>query len=90
VNIDGSAAIVVGGASGLGEATVRALHAAGALVTIADVNAEKGEALAAELPGATLTLVEGGHMLPVTQPDLTAQFIREAAARASSTAKADG
>jgi NAD(P)-dependent dehydrogenase (short-subunit alcohol dehydrogenase family) len=49
VNIDGSAAIVVGGASGLGEATVRALHAAGALVTIADVNAEKGEALAAEL-----------------------------------------
>ncbi|MGD0186694.1 MAG: alpha/beta fold hydrolase [Roseiarcus sp.] len=51
---------------------------------------QQGEALAAELPGATLTLVEGGHMLPVTQPDLTAQFIREAAARASSTAKADG
>ena len=44
-----SSAIVVGGASGLGEATVRALHAQGALVTIADVNAEKGSALANEL-----------------------------------------
>jgi NAD(P)-dependent dehydrogenase (short-subunit alcohol dehydrogenase family) len=44
-----SSAIVVGGASGLGEATVRALHAAGALVTVADVNAEKGAALCSEL-----------------------------------------
>ena len=49
MEIEGSAAIVSGGASGLGEATVRALHARGARVTIADVNAEKGEALAAEL-----------------------------------------
>jgi NAD(P)-dependent dehydrogenase (short-subunit alcohol dehydrogenase family) len=49
MQIDGSAAIVVGGASGLGEATVRALSARGADVTIADVNAEKGETLAREL-----------------------------------------
>jgi NAD(P)-dependent dehydrogenase (short-subunit alcohol dehydrogenase family) len=49
VQIDGHAAIVVGGASGLGEATVRALHERGADVTIADVNAEKGEALTSEL-----------------------------------------
>jgi NAD(P)-dependent dehydrogenase (short-subunit alcohol dehydrogenase family) len=49
VQIDGSSAIVVGGASGLGEATVRSLHQRGALVTIADVNAEKGAALASEL-----------------------------------------
>jgi 3-hydroxyacyl-CoA dehydrogenase / 3-hydroxy-2-methylbutyryl-CoA dehydrogenase len=40
---------VAGGASGLGEATTRALHARGADVTIADVNAEKGDALASEL-----------------------------------------
>src|SRR6202047_3822587 len=46
---EGSSALVVGGASGLGEATVRELHARGAVVTIADVNAEKGEALASEL-----------------------------------------
>jgi NAD(P)-dependent dehydrogenase (short-subunit alcohol dehydrogenase family) len=49
MRIEGSSAIVVGGASGLGAATVRRLHAAGAVVTIADVNAEKGQALASEL-----------------------------------------
>jgi NAD(P)-dependent dehydrogenase (short-subunit alcohol dehydrogenase family) len=49
VQIEGSAALVVGGASGLGEATVRALHERGANVTIADVNAEKGAALSEEL-----------------------------------------
>jgi pimeloyl-ACP methyl ester carboxylesterase len=43
---------------------------------------DQGEALAAELPGAQLTLVDGGHMLPITAPERTAQFIREAAARA--------
>jgi 3-hydroxyacyl-CoA dehydrogenase / 3-hydroxy-2-methylbutyryl-CoA dehydrogenase len=49
VQLDGAGAIVAGGASGLGEATARALHGRGAAVAIADVNAEKGEALAAEL-----------------------------------------
>jgi NAD(P)-dependent dehydrogenase (short-subunit alcohol dehydrogenase family) len=49
MRIENSSAIVVGGASGLGEATVRALHGKGAHVTIADVNAEKGQALAGEL-----------------------------------------
>lgn len=42
-------AIVFGGASGLGEATVRELAGAGHKVTIADLNSEKGEQLAAEL-----------------------------------------
>ncbi|MBK5913106.1 3-hydroxyacyl-CoA dehydrogenase [Rhodocyclus purpureus] len=41
--------VVTGGASGLGEATVRALHAACARVVIADLNVAQGEALAAEL-----------------------------------------
>ncbi len=45
----GRAALVAGGASGLGAATARALAAAGADVVIADLNAEKGEALAAEI-----------------------------------------
>jgi NAD(P)-dependent dehydrogenase (short-subunit alcohol dehydrogenase family) len=49
MQIEGSGALVVGGASGLGEATVRALHERGASVTIADVNAEKGQALGEEL-----------------------------------------
>jgi NAD(P)-dependent dehydrogenase (short-subunit alcohol dehydrogenase family) len=49
MDIESNGALVVGGASGLGEATARRLHAQGAAVTIADVNAEKGEALADEL-----------------------------------------
>jgi NAD(P)-dependent dehydrogenase (short-subunit alcohol dehydrogenase family) len=49
MQIEGSSAIVVGGASGLGEASVRALHERGAVVTVADVNAEKGMELAREL-----------------------------------------
>ncbi len=49
MEIEGSSALVAGGASGLGEATTRELHARGARVTVADVNAEKGQALAQEL-----------------------------------------
>jgi len=49
MKIEGASALISGGASGLGEATTRRLHAAGAAVVIADLNAEKGEALAAEL-----------------------------------------
>jgi NAD(P)-dependent dehydrogenase (short-subunit alcohol dehydrogenase family) len=49
VKIEGAGALVAGGASGLGAATSRALHERGASVVIADLNAEKGEALAAEL-----------------------------------------
>jgi NAD(P)-dependent dehydrogenase (short-subunit alcohol dehydrogenase family) len=49
VKIEGSNALVVGGASGLGEATARRLCAGGARVVIADLNADKGTALADEL-----------------------------------------
>jgi 3-hydroxyacyl-CoA dehydrogenase/3-hydroxy-2-methylbutyryl-CoA dehydrogenase len=49
MQIEGQSALVVGGASGLGAATARRLHAGGAAVVIADLNAEKGEALADEL-----------------------------------------
>src|ERR671938_715623 len=49
MKIEGSGALVAGGASGLGEASARRLVERGAIVTIADVNAEKGQALADEL-----------------------------------------
>jgi NAD(P)-dependent dehydrogenase (short-subunit alcohol dehydrogenase family) len=49
MQISGSSAVVVGGAGGLGEATVRRLHAAGAAVVVADLADEKGKALEAEL-----------------------------------------
>jgi NAD(P)-dependent dehydrogenase (short-subunit alcohol dehydrogenase family) len=45
---------VTGGASGLGEATVRQLVASGARAVVVDQNAERGEALAAELGGAAV------------------------------------
>jgi NAD(P)-dependent dehydrogenase (short-subunit alcohol dehydrogenase family) len=47
--IEGARALVCGGASGLGAATARRLHDAGALVTIADVDEERGAALAEQL-----------------------------------------
>jgi NAD(P)-dependent dehydrogenase (short-subunit alcohol dehydrogenase family) len=49
MQIEQAGALVSGGASGLGEATARRLHEHGAVVTIADVNEEKGTALADEL-----------------------------------------
>lgn len=45
--------IVTGGASGLGEATVRKLHSHGARVTIADVNSDRGKSLQADLQQGT-------------------------------------
>ena len=43
-----------------------------------------GEAMKRELPSLDLEIVEGGHMLPVTQPDVCAAFIRRMAAEAKS------
>jgi pimeloyl-ACP methyl ester carboxylesterase len=40
-----------------------------------------GETTASQIPGTEIELVEGGHMLPFTQPELTAAFVRRAAAR---------
>ena len=52
MNIDNSiAAVVTGAASGLGEATARALAARGARVAIFDLQREKGERVAAEIGG---------------------------------------
>ncbi len=52
MEINGTSAIVTGGASGIGEASARQLAAKGAKVVIADLNDEKGNALADELGGA--------------------------------------
>jgi NAD(P)-dependent dehydrogenase (short-subunit alcohol dehydrogenase family) len=49
MQIAGSSAVVLGGAGGLGEATVRRLHAAGAAVVVADLADDKGKALEEEL-----------------------------------------
>ena len=54
MDIKGAAAIVTGGASGLGAATARALAAAGAKVAIFDVNADAAQAVASEIGGVGL------------------------------------
>ncbi len=52
MDLNNTSAIVTGGASGLGAATVRKLAGAGARVVIADLQDEAGEALASEVGGA--------------------------------------
>jgi NAD(P)-dependent dehydrogenase (short-subunit alcohol dehydrogenase family) len=49
VEVSGNVALVTGGASGLGEATARRLHAHGAAIVLADLAEERGEAIASEL-----------------------------------------
>lgn len=63
MQIEGASALVAGGASGLGAATARALHAAGAGVVIADLNADKGEGLAGEL-GDRARFIEANVLEP--------------------------
>jgi 3-hydroxyacyl-CoA dehydrogenase / 3-hydroxy-2-methylbutyryl-CoA dehydrogenase len=74
MRIDGAGAIIAGGASGLGEATARRLHEGGARVVIADLNAEKGKALAAEL-GERARFVEAN----VTDPEAVEAAVAAAA-----------
>ena len=73
MNISQQAAIVAGGASGLGAATARAMAAAGAKVAIFDRNAEAGQAIAQQI-GGTFCQTD------VTEPASVAQAINNAAA----------
>lgn len=54
MKLNETVAVVTGGASGLGEACVRAVVAGGGKAAILDMNAERGEALAAELGDAAI------------------------------------
>jgi len=54
MRVDGHAALVTGGGSGLGAATARALAKAGAKVAILDINEGAAQAVAAELGGIAL------------------------------------
>jgi pimeloyl-ACP methyl ester carboxylesterase len=47
-----------------------------------------GQALADKVPGARLQLTEGGHMLPITHPELCAEFIEAAALACAQPARA--
>jgi NAD(P)-dependent dehydrogenase (short-subunit alcohol dehydrogenase family) len=73
MDINGLAAIVTGGASGLGEATARRLTAAGAKVACLDVNIDGAKAIAADIGGI-------GVACDVTSADSAEAAIAEAAA----------
>ncbi|MFL5822066.1 MAG: 3-hydroxyacyl-CoA dehydrogenase [Solirubrobacteraceae bacterium] len=74
MQIEGSGALISGGASGLGEATTKRLHAQGAHVVISDLNEEKGNALAEEL-GDRAQFVKAD----VTEPDQVQEAVDDAA-----------
>jgi 3-hydroxyacyl-CoA dehydrogenase/3-hydroxy-2-methylbutyryl-CoA dehydrogenase len=74
MQIEGSGALIAGGASGLGEATARLLHARGAHVVIADLNDDKGTALAGQL-GERAQFVQ----TDVTNPDQVQEAVQDAA-----------
>lgn len=76
MQLSGVAGLVTGGASGLGEATARALTAKGVAVTIIDMQADKAAAIVADLGGHT-TFVEAD----VTDPDQVAAAIADAAGK---------
>ncbi|HZC07240.1 MAG TPA: 3-hydroxybutyrate dehydrogenase [Ktedonobacterales bacterium] len=57
-HLEGKVALVTGAASGIGLATAQALAAAGALVTLADIDAERGQTEAERITGALFVAVD--------------------------------
>jgi NAD(P)-dependent dehydrogenase (short-subunit alcohol dehydrogenase family) len=76
MDISGCAALVTGGASGLGEATARALASHGADVTIIDLNDEAGQALVEDTEGAIRFVAAD-----VTEPDAVGEAVALASSR---------
>ena len=75
MRIEGSGALIAGGASGLGEATARALNARGASIVIVDLNEDKGQTLASEL-GCEAQFIRAD----VSDPDQVQEAVAAAAA----------
>lgn len=71
-----SVALITGGASGLGAATARLFHSAGARVVVCDLNTDAGQALAAELGERGLFV-----RTDVTQSDDVQQAVTQAVTR---------
>ncbi len=64
-DLTGKVALITGGASGIGAATARRLHGAGARVFIADLNVDAAKALAVELPGSTAVAMDVTNMASI-------------------------
>ena len=74
MKLSGCSAVVTGGASGLGEATARALAAEGVKVAIFDMNEAKGEAVAADIGGVFC------HVNVTSDESVEAGFVKARAA----------
>lgn len=73
MNIQGQAALVTGGGSGLGEATARELARLGAKVAVLDLNLENAQRVAQDIDGVAV-------LCNVSDPDSMAQAIATAEA----------
>jgi 3-oxoacyl-[acyl-carrier protein] reductase len=65
----GKIAIVTGAGQGIGEAYAKALAREGAAVVVADINVEKGRAIAAEI-------ISGGGRATFVETDVSSQRVR--------------
>lgn len=74
MKIEGQAALVTGGASGLGEATARELARLGAKVTVLDVNTAAGAKVAADIGGLF-------QACDITSPDSVSAALAQAEAQ---------
>ncbi|NNU42538.1 SDR family NAD(P)-dependent oxidoreductase [Ramlibacter montanisoli] len=81
MNIQGQAALVTGGASGLGEATARELARMGAKVAVLDVNMELAEKVAADIGGQSGNGSAVACQCDITSADSMAAAIAKAAAK---------
>ena len=76
--LEGKVALVTGAASGIGLAIAQALAAEGARVTLADLDAERGQAEAAKLPDARFAAAD------LTEPSGSQRLVAETIAAAGS------
>jgi len=79
MRFNGKIAIVTGAGQGIGEAYAKALAREGAAVVVADINGEKGRAVAAEITsgGGRATFVETDVSSPESADELAARTVSE-------------
>jgi 3-oxoacyl-[acyl-carrier protein] reductase len=79
MRFNGKIAVVTGAGQGIGEAYAKALAREGAAVVVADINGEKGRAVAAEITsgGGRATFVETDVASPESADELAARTVSE-------------